>query len=146
METFRSLTKFEEERVCYFFDQLKVESSWDFPLGHLSGGRRQLVRLSCALARPCPIVFLDEPLNSLDPLAQDDAMKVIQEVARENSVLAITHSINHSLQSNGNFLGLRNGGLAFKGSRQELETTKGLDLLFSRSFTWGEIDGVRVVR
>jgi ABC-2 type transport system ATP-binding protein len=50
-------------------------------VGHLSGGQRAQVALGLALGTRAPVLLLDEPLASLDPLARRDFLMMVRAAA-----------------------------------------------------------------
>lgn len=64
------------------------------PPATFSGGERQMVGVAIALARPRPVLLLDEPTASLDPARRDRAL---QEVLRRKragaTLLAVFHEV-----------------------------------------------------
>lgn len=68
-----------------------------FPI-ELSGGQRQRVSLMRSLMLDPPILLLDEPLGSLDPLVRDDLQQQLKEIfkALGKTVLLVTHDIREA--------------------------------------------------
>jgi ABC-2 type transport system ATP-binding protein len=60
--------------------------------GELSGGEQAQVGLSLALATRAPILLLDEPLASLDPLARREFLHVMVEAVRAAGSTALLSS------------------------------------------------------
>jgi iron complex transport system ATP-binding protein len=64
------------------------------PLGHLSGGQRQLASLAQAIAREPDVLLLDEPTSALDLGHQATVMHLVDELAREGRiVVAVVHDL-----------------------------------------------------
>ncbi len=68
----------------------------DIPLGvtadTLSGGQQAQVGLAIALGTRAPVLLLDEPLASLDPLARREFLHVMVEAVREAGATALLAS------------------------------------------------------
>ncbi|BDD80860.1 ABC transporter ATP-binding protein [Tsukamurella pulmonis] len=76
--------------------QVDAEAFADAPIGSLSGGEQQRLRVAQALASDPTILLCDEPLLSLDPGNQQLAVSLIERRRREHAtaVLFVTHEIN----------------------------------------------------
>lgn len=66
--------------------------SLDRRVGELSGGEQAQVALAVALATQAPILILDEPLASLDPLARREFLAVLVDEVRANNRTAVLSS------------------------------------------------------
>ena len=68
----------------------------DIPVGRgsrsLSGGQQAQVALSLALGTRAPILLLDEPLASLDPLARREFLHVLADAVRTDGATALLSS------------------------------------------------------
>ena len=68
----------------------------DIPLGvnadELSGGQQAQVGLAIALGTRAPVLLLDEPLASLDPLARREFLHVMVDSVRETGATALLSS------------------------------------------------------
>lgn len=69
------------------------------PMDSMSGGQRQRVRIAQALVNSVKILFLDEPLNNLDPLSQIQLLQLTSEFCREQgmTVLMTGHDVSSLL-------------------------------------------------
>ena len=68
------------------------ERLWDLPPATFSGGERQRVNIAISLARPRPLLLLDEPTASLDAANRDVVVGMVEERRRAGAaVLAIFH-------------------------------------------------------
>jgi ABC-2 type transport system ATP-binding protein len=65
------------------------------PTGQLSGGQQAQVALVLATGTRAPILLLDEPLASLDPLARRDFLRIVAREVREHgtTVLIASHIV-----------------------------------------------------
>lgn len=60
--------------------------------GQLSGGQQAQVSLAIALGTRAPVLLLDEPLASLDPLARREFLLVARDAARSGDVSVVLSS------------------------------------------------------
>jgi ABC-2 type transport system ATP-binding protein len=66
----------------------------DQPAGQLSGGQQAQVGLALAIGTRAPVLLLDEPLASLDPLARREFLAIVAEAAAEGAtVLLASHVV-----------------------------------------------------
>jgi NitT/TauT family transport system ATP-binding protein len=82
-----------EARARYFLRETSLEDkAASFP-GELSGGQRQRVAIARAFAYPAPVLFLDEPFQSLDIPLRLELMDMTRALLRGESrlVVAVTH-------------------------------------------------------
>ena len=56
------------------------------PLGTMSTGQRQRVKLAQAIAHDPSLVLLDEPTDGLDPMQRDDMLSLIAKIATEYGI------------------------------------------------------------
>ncbi len=56
------------------------------PMGTMSTGQRQRVKLAQAIAHDPNLVLLDEPTDGLDPMQRDDMLALIRRVATEYQI------------------------------------------------------------
>lgn len=60
--------------------------------GELSGGQAAQVTLAIALGTRAPLLLLDEPLASLDPLARHDFLRIAKDAAKAGDVTIVLSS------------------------------------------------------
>ncbi len=108
---------------------LTLPQGYDTPVGdrggQLSGGQRQRIALARALVRNPAILILDEATSALDPATEADILATIEHIAKERTVIMITHRITQALRANKIFV-LENGTIVASGSHAELMQQKGL--------------------
>lgn len=65
-------------------------------VNHLSGGEMQKIMIGRALAQQPRLLLLDEPTSNLDPHNQQEVLKLVSTIARENqiTVIVILHDLN----------------------------------------------------
>lgn len=64
-----------------------------------SKGMRQRVKLAQALAHDPSVVFLDEPMTGLDPVARHQMSEVIAELGDRGVIVILSSHVLHELQS-----------------------------------------------
>lgn len=89
-------SKDRRSRIDVALDRTGVLHLGDAPLGSLSGGEQQRVRIAQALIARPRLLLCDEPLLSLDPGHQIAVTEAIDEYRREAdaAVLFVTHDVN----------------------------------------------------
>jgi NitT/TauT family transport system ATP-binding protein len=97
------LNKEDKARTQKIVAQLLEEMELDgfdnhFP-GQLSGGMQQRVALARALAIDPEILFMDEPLSSLDALTRERLQNLILDIVHKRKITAVlvTHSIEEAV-------------------------------------------------
>ncbi len=88
-----------------------AEQYADMPVGLLSGGEQQRLRMAQALVADPALLLCDEPLLSLDPASQRAITALVDRRRREHStaVVFVTHEINPVLPFVDRVLYLANG-------------------------------------
>lgn len=83
----------------------------------LSGGQRAQLGLAIALGTQAPILLLDEPLASLDPLARRDFLGIVEDAAMESgaTVVLSSHTIGDIEDACDRLLVLGEGSLLLQG-------------------------------
>jgi ATP-binding cassette subfamily B protein len=85
----------------------------------LSIGEWQKVALARALLRESPIVVLDEPTSSLDPLAEADIFRQFRSMIEGRSAIIISHRLS-TVQIADRIYVLKEGRIVEEGSHREL--------------------------
>jgi ATP-binding cassette subfamily B protein len=87
---------------------LTLPQGYDTPVGdrggQLSGGQRQRIALARALVRNPAIMILDEATSALDPATEVEIMNTIDHLAKDRTIIMITHRIAHALRSDRMFV------------------------------------------
>jgi zinc/manganese transport system ATP-binding protein len=83
-------------RVLAALESVGAEAYADMPIGLLSGGEQQRVRIAQALVADPPLLLCDEPLLSLDLPSQRTVTALVDRRRRERgtAVLFVTHEVN----------------------------------------------------
>jgi zinc/manganese transport system ATP-binding protein len=83
-------------RIEAILDQVGAADYADRPVGLLSGGEQQRVRIAQALVAEPKLLLCDEPLLSLDPQSQSTITALVDQSrgTGDTAVLFVTHEIN----------------------------------------------------
>jgi zinc/manganese transport system ATP-binding protein len=121
----------DRERVDALIDAVGARDFADRPVGDLSGGEQQRLRVGQALADDPRLLLCDEPLTSLDLANQQAVIGLIDRHRRETdaAVLLVTHDINPVLASVDRILYLA-GGRFTLGTADEVLNSETLSALY----------------
>ena len=88
------------------------------PIGTMSTGQRQRVKLAQALVHDPELVLLDEPTNGLDPIQRDDMLALVRRIGTELAftVLISSHLLGEVEQVSDNIIMLEGGKVSRSGS------------------------------
>ena len=92
----------------------------------LSGGERQKIAIARAFVGQAPVVILDEPSSTLDPIAEYKMVETITELCKGDNKLSII--VSHRLSSAAvceKIFVFEKGKLLEQGSHKELRTADG---------------------
>ena len=110
-------------------DFLRQEQGLVTPLlenaSNLSGGQRQRLALARGLLHNSPVYIFDEATSNIDVESENDIMEVIRKLAREKTVLLISHRLANVVDADRIYV-LERGGIAESGSHQDLLENSGL--------------------
>lgn len=90
----------------------------------LSGGEQQRVGIARALVLDPPLILLDEPTASLDPILVQEVLEVLEELTRDKSrsLLLVTHEISFARKVAGRILFMDQGRVVEEGPTEEVLT------------------------
>jgi len=119
------------ERVAATLAAVEATAFADVPVGRLSGGEQQRLRVAQALVGDPAVLLCDEPLLSLDLAHQRAAAGLIDARRREHgtTVLFVTHEINPILPFVDRVLYLVDGRFRI-GTPDEVMTSRTLSQLY----------------
>ena len=64
----------------------------------LSGGQQARLALARTLARPCPVLVLDDPFSAVDPATEAEILRNLRMLAQDRVILLISHRLVHFAQ------------------------------------------------
>lgn len=86
---------------------------------NLSGGQRQRLAIARALLHDTPVYLFDEAASNIDAESEELIMDVVRELAKERTVLLISHRLFNVIPSDCIYM-MKDGVIAEKGTHQEL--------------------------
>jgi ABC-2 type transport system ATP-binding protein len=96
MDFFAIVTKTEKERFITIANDLKldVNSHLSKPFLKLSGGMKQKLLVSLALARSPKILLMDEPSANLDPEAREVLFRYLKDLPEDTLMILSSHRVD----------------------------------------------------
>jgi phosphonate transport system ATP-binding protein len=88
----------------------------------LSGGQSQRIAIARALMQSPRMMFADEPVASLDPVAGEEVMELFSALIRQNglTLLFTSHNLEHALRYGDRVIGLHGGRLVLDAAARDL--------------------------
>jgi ATP-binding cassette subfamily B protein len=87
--------------------------------GNLSGGQRQRLSLARAIFKDSQVLILDEFTSALDPISEASITETIQHIAKDRTIISITHRLSQVVQADEIFV-FDNGEIVEHGTHEEL--------------------------
>lgn len=102
-------SKQDKERAKTNLEKLGMSEWKNQSFADLSGGQKQRVLLARALCATDKIIFLDEPITGLDPVAMKDMYDLVNKLNKEMNItiVMVTHDIDNALKYSNKILCLR---------------------------------------
>jgi len=80
-------------RVDYWLDRFELTDAAGRRLGGYSKGMRQKMKLAQALAHDPDVIFLDEPLNGMDPVSRKQSIDLVRELGEKGRTVLVSSHI-----------------------------------------------------
>ncbi len=91
---------------------------------NLSGGQRQRLALARALLHDSPVYIFDEATSNIDVESENDIMEEIHRLAREKTVLLISHRLANVTEAKSIYV-MEKGSIVERGTHQQLLERRG---------------------
>jgi iron complex transport system ATP-binding protein len=112
-----------EHRAVSVLERIGIVDLALEPLGHLSGGQRQLVSLAQAIVRDPAVLLLDEPTSALDLGHQVAVMHLVRDLAADGRiVIAVAHDLALAARWATDVVVMHHGQLAVAGPAESAIT------------------------
>jgi phosphate transport system ATP-binding protein len=83
-------------KMAYLWDEVK--NNLKKPAMELSGGQQQRVCIARALAIQPEVLLMDEPASALDPIATQKIEETITDLAKEFTIIIVTHNMQQAVR------------------------------------------------
>ena len=83
--------KEQRKRAMELLEKVGLASHYKQKASKLSGGEKQRLSIARALAKDVPIIFADEPTGNLDSTNSKQIVELFAEIAKEKTVIVVTH-------------------------------------------------------
>jgi len=101
------------------------------PIMEISGGERQLVNISRALAQKTQILLLDEPTAHLDLENQNRILSLLKQMSTEGiTVVLTTHDPSAAIFAADRFVLMNQGNIAAQGGLEQVITPENLSRIY----------------
>lgn len=142
-----------DEVLADIAGKLGLADKLDRAVNQLSGGEWQRVRLAAVIGQIHPaanpdgqLLFLDEPMNSLDVAQQAALDSILHVLVRAGiTVVMSSHDLNHSLRHAHEVWLLHQGKLIASGSRDAVLTPQKLAIAYGMPFRRLDLAGHRML-
>ena len=96
----------------------------------LSGGQQQRAAIARALVQGAEVVFADEPVSSLDPVAARSVMELLRDLNRDDgiSMMITLHQVDHALRYCRRVVAMKDGRIAYDGPVDGLDRDTLVDI------------------
>jgi ABC-2 type transport system ATP-binding protein len=80
-------------RTKRVLDLLRLQEAGQKRIGSYSKGMRQKIKLAQALAHDPEIIFMDEPLNGMDPVSRREIIQLVDRLGQEGKTVLVSSHI-----------------------------------------------------
>jgi len=87
-----------EEKTRRAIKTMDMEKAQDKRIGSYSKGMRQRIKMAQAIAHDPDILFLDEPLNGMDPLGRRTTIELIKELGNQGKTVVVSSHVLHEVE------------------------------------------------
>ena len=116
------LSQKEKNRIDHAISTVGLEGLEDRLPGNVSGGERQRAALARCICQNRPVLLLDEPFNSLDPVLRKEMGRLVDQLRRDHrlTVLLVSHNPPETAEIADHALFLENGQVFEHGKLETL--------------------------
>jgi iron complex transport system ATP-binding protein len=108
----------DQERISWAVDLFGLGPFLDLDIRLLSGGERKRVLIASAFVQDVEMVFLDEPLNFLDPSGANQVLRLLRDLNRTGrTIIVVSHALELFFPYINRMVALKNGQLLHAGAQ-----------------------------
>lgn len=86
------------ERTQKTIHKMDMEEAQHKRIGGYSKGMRQRIKMAQAIAHDPQVLFLDEPLNGMDPLGRRAMIDLIQKMGKDGKTVVVSSHVLHEVE------------------------------------------------
>ena len=117
----KQILKQLKQEATGYLEKVGLGDKLDFYPHQLSGGQQQRVAIARALAMKPDILCFDEPTSALDPELTGEVLKVIRDLADQNTTMVIvTHEMAFARDVADQVIFMDNGSVVEQGTPDEI--------------------------
>ncbi len=110
-----------DKRVDYWLDRFELVEAQHRKLGGYSKGMRQKLKLAQSMAHDPALIFLDEPLNGMDPVSRKQSIDLVRELgAADRTILVSSHILSEVESMTSQIILIDRGRVLAEGSVTEI--------------------------
>lgn len=127
--------KNDYEKVFMYAEVTGIKDLLNKNFNHLSGGERQLVRITRSLIQETDIILLDEPTASLDFGNQYKVLELLKLLGEEGKTIIFTiHNPNQLIEYNYNTVVLNNSKVIEQGEAERVINNDIIKIIYGNNF------------
>ena len=127
--------KNDYEKVFMYAEVTGTKDLLNKNFSHLSGGERQLVRITRSLIQETDIILLDEPTASLDFGNQYKVLELLKLLGEEGKTIIFTiHNPNQLIEYNYNTVVLNNSKVIEQGEAERVINNDIIKIIYGNNF------------
>lgn len=110
-----------KQEAIHYLEQMGLSDRMNNYPHQLSGGQQQRVAIARALALHPDILCFDEPTSALDPELTGEVLKVMKELAQQNTTMIIvTHEMSFAKEVSSQVIFMDDGHICEQGTPEEV--------------------------
>lgn len=110
-----------KQRTNELLEQVGLADAHKKRISTYSGGMKQRLGIAQALIHRPDILFLDEPVSSLDPIGRRDVLTLMEELKKTMTILFSTHILNDADEISDSVIVLKDGKVVEDGTMEDLQ-------------------------